>query len=399
MVAPAMGRRELLSLFAWPMVGGAAQKDTRHLVATPEGRAEYLRGMLRALCTEIGPRPSGSKGYDAGVAIIRRELERCLPAVSLDTLEFRRWVAVGEPLFQVGDRRLETYVADNSPDTPENGIRGLLRKNGQYEVVDQESGAVLARAGISEFGRAIVSSHSGKDGVPLFNLGRQDVETLDRAARENLPVQARARVKWIPGARTSSVAGTLPGDSKDEIMVVAHADTKYNTPGANDNTASLVTMLMLAHAVSGARPRKTLSFLATAGEELSYLGARHYAQTRKNRGTLGDIRICVNLDSLTYGPNLQINTTDGKLAQTILDIHRDLGIHTEPKVFQRDDTMDSAPFLAAGARTVHLNSRGDDARTLPLWHRPEDRAETVKPEFVESSFLVLRELIGRLLRV
>jgi hypothetical protein len=391
-----MDRREFLSLCVWPLAGSAAQENARDLVATAGNRAEYLRGMLRALCSEIGPRPSGSKGYDAGASIIQRELERCLPVVSRDMLEFRRWAPVGEPLFQAGGRRLETYVADNSPGTPDSGIRGVLRKSGQYEVVDPKSGVVLARAGISEFGRAIVSNHSGKDSVPLFNLGRQDVETLDRAVREQLPVEARARVKWISGVRTSSVIGTLPGDSKDEIMVVAHADTKYNTPGANDNTASLITMLMLAHAVSGTRSRKTLSFLATAGEELSFLGARHYAQTRKNRGTLGDIKTCLNLDSLTYGPNLQINTTDPRLAKTILDIHRDLGIHSQPKVFPRDDTMDSAPFLAAGARTVHFNSRGDDARTLPLWHRPEDRAETVKPEFVESSFRVLQELILRL---
>lgn len=396
MVVARMDRRELLSLCVWPLLARAAQKGSRELVATAEGRAEYLRSMLRALCTELGPRPSGSREYDAGAAIVQFELERSLPVVARDTFGFRRWVLVGEPLFQVGGQRLETYVADNSPGTPGHGIRGLLRKSSHYEVVDQKSRRVLARAGISEFGRAIVSNHSGKDSVPLFNLGRQDVEALDRAVRENLPVEARARVKWISGVKTSNVVGMLPGDSKDEIMVVAHADTKYNTAGAHDNTASLITMLMLAHAVSGTRPKRTLSFLATTGEELAFFGAQHYALTRKNRGTLGYIKVCLNLDSLTYGPNLQINTTDGRLAKTILDIHRDLGIRSEPKVYQRDDTMDSAPFLAAGARTVHLNSRGDDARTLPLWHRPEDRAETVKPEFVESSFRVLQELILRL---
>jgi hypothetical protein len=390
-----MCRREWL-LLCGPLAGRAAQNGGRELVGTPERRAEYLRSMLRALCTEIGPRPAGSKEYDAGASIVQRELERSLPLVSRDTLEFRRWVLDGEPLFQVGDRQLETYVADNSPGTPGNGIRGVLRKNGQYEVVDPKSGRVLARAGISEFGRAIVSNHSGKGDVPLFNVGRQDVETLDRAVRDRLPVEARAQVKWNPGAKTSNVAGTLPGDSREEIMIVAHADTKYSTPGAHDNTASLITMLMLAHAVSGNRPKRTLSFLATTGEELSFIGAQHYAQTRRNQGTLGDIKVCVNLDSLTYGPNLQVNSTDGKLAKMILGIHRDLGLRAEPKVFERDDTMDSAPFLAAGARTVHLNSRGDDARTLPLWHRPEDRAETVKPEFVESSFRVLLELILRL---
>src|SRR5262249_30227287 len=145
--------------------------------------------------------------------------------------------------------------------------------------------------------------------------------------------------------------------------------------------ASAITMVMLAHAVSGSKFNRTVSFLATAGEEIGYLGAKHYAELRREQGTLGNIKICINLDSLTYGPNLQINTTDEKLAQMILDIHRDLGIRTEPKVFKQTDSMDSAPFGAAGARTVHLNSRGDDARTLPLWHRPEDVADTVKPEF------------------
>lgn len=391
-----IGRRQLFSLCVAPLLGSAAQKGAPEPLATAADRAAYLRRMLRALCTEIGPRPSGSHGYDAGAAIVQSELERSLPLVSRDTLLFRRWVPVGETLFQVGGRRLETYLADNSPGTPGHGVRGLLSKSSLYEVVDPKSGKVLARAGISEFGRAIISNHSGDDGVPLFNLGRQDVQALDRAVREKLPVVARARAKWIEGVKTANVVGTLSGDSKEEIMVVAHADTKYNTPGAHDNTASLITMLMLAHALSGTRPTKTLSFLATTGEELGFFGARHYALTRKNAGTLGAIRICLNLDSLTYGPNLQINTTDARLATMILDIHRDLGIPAEPKVYQRDDTMDSAPFLAAGARTVHLNSRGDDARTLPLWHRPEDLAETVKPEFVESSFRVLLELIQRL---
>jgi hypothetical protein len=155
-------------------------------------------------------------------------------------------------------------------------------------------------------------------------------------------------------------------------------------------------MLMLAHAASGSRPRRTTTFIATTAEERGYLGAKHYAQTRKERGTLGDIKVCINLDSLTYGPNLQIATTDAELERMILDIHRDLKIASQPRVLHQNDTMDSAPFLASGARTVHLNSRGDDARTLPLWHRPEDRAETIKPEFIENSFRILVELCARL---
>jgi hypothetical protein len=102
---------------------------------------------------------------------------------------FRRWVLAGEPLLLVGGRRIETYVADNSPGTPGNGVNGVLKRKagGPFEVWDPKSGRVVARACISEFGRAIVTNHSGNDDVPLFNIGRQDVETLERAVREDCP--------------------------------------------------------------------------------------------------------------------------------------------------------------------------------------------------------------------
>ncbi len=393
----AVNRREWIGCLAGGLLGAAEKKATRNVVATEAERAEYLRRLLAELCTEAGPRPSGSKGYQAGVGIVRRELKAALPSVELDTATFRRWVTDGTARLRVGDQDFETYIAENSPGTPKGGVRGLLRKrDGRYEVA--ESDRVLARVSVSEFGRAIASLHSGSDDVPLFNVGRQDVAALDRAASAKTPAEAAAHVRWIPGVKASSVVGTLPGESKEEILTVAHADTKYNTPGANDNTASLITMLMVAQGVSGTRPKRTLRFLATAGEELTFFGAKHYADTRRQRGTLGDVKVCINLDSLTYGPNWQINTTDRDLAQMILAIHRDLGIRSEPKVFERDDTMDSAPFLAGGARTVHVNSRGDDARTLKLWHRPEDTAETIEPKFVDNSFRVLVELLNRLQR-
>ena len=387
-----MNRREMLACCASGWLGSQSVADT------PERRSAYLREMLKALCTDLGPRPAGSQAFDAGARLIQREMARALPSVAVDPFTFLGWEPVGNMEFEVGGKKLETYIAENSPGTPRDGVTGTLRKakGATYEVVDPRSGRVLARTGISEFGRAISSLDSGDGGAPLFNIGRQDAALLDSAAQQGLPVRARAEVRRVPGAKTRNVVGTLPGASREEIVIVAHADTKYNTPGANDNTASMICMLMLAHAVSGSHPPRTLTFLATTGEERGYIGAKHYALARKEKGTLGDVKVCINLDSLTYGPNLQIATTDNELAETILRIHRDLGLPSQPRVLHQDDTMDSAPFRAAGARTVHLNSRGDDARTLPLWHRPEDRADTVKPEFVETSFQVLMELCKRL---
>jgi hypothetical protein len=376
---------------------GKARPDSRDLVATPAKRAQYLQSMLRVLCTELGPRPSCSEACERGALIIKREMERALPVVRLDTFTITGWALQGEPELRIGGRRLETYLAQYGPGTPQGGVRGVIRKRGpDYEIVDGPSGRILARIDIGPFGPAVVSLYRSGDGIPRFGVGRQDVPVLDRAANENLPVFAKAQVRTTPDCKTSNVAGVLPGDSSDEILYVAHADTVYVSPGASDNTASMITMLMLAHGLSGTRPKRTMTFLASTAEEGGSRGAKHYAAARQTDGTLTRVKVCVNLDSLTYGPNLQITTTDRVLQNMVLEIHRDLGIKAQPKLIEQDDTMDSAPFRAAGARTIYFNSRGYDARTLPLNHRPDDRADTIDPELVEQSYRILLELTRRM---
>jgi hypothetical protein len=353
--------------------------------------------MLRVLCTEIGPRFACTEACERGAQVIRREMERALPSVRLDTFAITGWTLQGEPELSIGGRQLETYVAQYGPGTPGGGLRGVITKREQqYQIVEEASGRALANIDLGPFGPPVVSSYRGTDGLPRFGVGTNETALLDRAERERLPVFAKATTKSIPNCKTSNVVGTLQGNSTDEILFVAHADTVYGSPGASDNTASMITMLMLAHGMSGSRPKRAFTFLASTAEEGGSKGAQHYALTRKQDGTLGRVRICVNLDSLTYGPNLQITTTDRELQKMILDIHRDLNIQADPKIITRDDTMDSAPFLASGARTVHLNSRGYDARMLPLNHRPDDRADTIDPSLVESSYRILMEMTRRL---
>ena len=387
-----------LAAVARGAVAAAARlPDSRDLVATPAKRAAYLADMLRVLCTELGPRPACGEACEKGALIVKREMERALLAVRLDTFPITGWALLGEPELRVDSRKLETYVAQYGPGTPEDGVRGVARKHGEeYDIEDARTGRTLARINLGPFGPAVVTLYRAGDGIPRFSAGRQDAPLLDRAVRENLPVFAKSLVKFTPDCKTSNVAGTLAGDSSDEILYVAHADTVYAGPGASDNTASMITMLMLAHGMSGRRPKRTLTFLASTAEEGGSKGAQHYAAARRAQGTLSRVKVCVNLDSLTYGQNFLITTTDNALRDLLLGVHRDLGIRSEPKVIDHDDTMDSAPFRAAGARTLYINSRGHDARTLPLNHRPDDLPASIDPQLVENSYRILLELTRRL---
>ena len=159
-------------------------------------------------------------------------------------------------------------------------------------------------------------------------------------------------------------------------------------------------MLMMAHALSGSKLKYTLTFIATDGEEYGLLGAKHYAERRKQDGTLGNIKFITNFDSLTYGPNLWFSTLDSNLKGIFQSIHADLQIKGTPRFSEEDGyILDNAPFRDSGARAVNVNSRGYDEETLPLYHRPEDKAETVHENCVENSFLVFMEYIRRLMSV
>jgi Zn-dependent M28 family amino/carboxypeptidase len=233
-------------------------------------------------------------------------------------------------------------------------------------------------------------------GLPTFNVGVKEIPILDAAVKNQTLVRLNAQVEFIPDAQTSNIVGILPGESKDEIVLFAHLDTVYNSPGANDNTASLLMILMIAHAVSGVRSPKTLTFLATTGEEYNYLGAIHYAKRRKREGTLQNIKLMMNFDSITWGPNMEVGTTNKEIESLIREIDRDLNIPGTPE-FQDDDgfTREARPFKDEGveAEGMIMGSNGYD--TNNVWHRPDDTAENVPGDCAEIAFLLFHEFLLR----
>jgi hypothetical protein len=369
-------------------------------IDTPEERAEYTKRLLKELCTDLGPRPAGSKACITGGKIIKREMERSLPQVELDWFTFTKWELTGKPEFSLGWQSIETYPSYGGPGTPPTGILGILKKIGEtgFVLADAASGQTIANLIINSIGRA--NSHyqdPDKPGLPTFILGKQDIPLLERAVRLKLPVFAKSSSRLRPNTRSCSVIGRLPGKVSDEMFIVAHSDTEYDSPGANDNTASVIVMILLAHAAAAMKPDWTLTFMAADAEEYAYHGAKHYAARREADGTMKNIRIALNFDSLTYGPNLQVTGKDEALKQVIRDIYRDLAIGTEPTYSDSDGYIfDGEPFRSSGGKGLFLNGHGYEEKMLPTYHRPDDVPMSVPLDCVETPFLVIREFIRRM---
>ncbi len=378
-------------------------RHTRSRVETPEKRLAYFETMLKRLCTDLGPHPSGTRAYEKAAKLIHRELATALPVAFLDRyLDF--WAVLPRPDILHQGTRLNVAVAENCAGTSDAGFNGIIKKidlDGiAYGIEDTATGKIAAHIAVSKevsaqpaylVGDAVLS-------LPRFTIGIRDVPFVELLVKDKAQVQVRLRVVYAPEVPTYNVVGTLPGKHRDEILFIAHADTVIQTEGANDNTATAIVMLMLAHALSGTKPEYTVTFLIPGSEEYGLMGARHYVKRRQAEGTHRDLKFIVNSDSLTYGPNLWATTDDTALMDMVKAIiHADLGLKTEPIYEDKPCWMnDAAPFkgIHPNLRGINFNSRGYD--TLAANHTPDDHAANVPGDCALSAFLVLRELIDLL---
>ena len=376
--------------------------DNRQLVGTPEKRAAYLAKMLKALCTDLGPRPVGSEAYNQAALIVKREMELSLPVVSLDTFTLENWEMTGEPELYIGNERIDAYPSMGSLGTPSEGISGIIREIDDkvipYSVVEPESGDLLAYIYVwNGAARARSCRPFGKQPKcpPLFIIGKADEEVVKNALENRIPVRLHARIDFVSDTPTSNVIGTLPGESSDEVVFMAHLDSVYSSPGANDNAASLITVLMLAHAVAETHPKNTLTFVASAAEEIGYYGAQHFVEKRKSAGTVHNIKYSFNFDSVTWGPNIHIQTRDEQLRSLFEMIDREKQIKGRLKPIDRDGaTLDNTPFKGTETHCIYVGSSGYDTNPF-CWHRPNDIPANVPVDCVEITYQLFREYLKR----
>ena len=107
--------------------------------------------------------------------------------------------------------------------------------------------------------------------APTFALGYDDGmaarEMIGSARGADAPrVKVRLDVKTVPGLKTRTVWGTLPGTTDENITLVAHRDGWFE--GANDNGTGVASLLGLAEyfaKIPKEQRKRTIYFLGTTG--------------------------------------------------------------------------------------------------------------------------------------
>lgn len=87
------------------------------------------------------------------------------------------------------------------------------------------------------------------------------------------------------------------------ILIGAHYDSVYGSPGANDNGSGVAALLELSRAFAALEPHTTLRFVAFVNEEPPFfywnnMGSMVYAQHAKQRGD--KLRCMISLETIGY---------------------------------------------------------------------------------------------------
>jgi hypothetical protein len=108
------------------------------------------------------------------------------------------------------------------------------------------------------------------------------------------------RVVVHPRLEGANLLAVKEGVSPEAVLVLAHFDTVRDSPGANDNTASVSALLELALVLASYRFRRTILLAATDMEELNLFGARALAQQLAQERPLVGV---INYETMGYTAN------------------------------------------------------------------------------------------------
>lgn len=192
-----------------------------------------------------------------------------------------------------------------------------------------------------------------------------------------------------PLALSSNIIGVREGASDRIVVVSAHYDTAApETPGADDNTAGVATMLEVARVLNATPLNRTVYFIAFGGEETGLEGSTRWLAD--NPDLHDRIVAAINLDCIASGDRL-LATTLPQHRWTLDLLPPSACIEETPARLLDAARGDEHAFRAAGIPALRLYERDSHA----IIHTADDRPERLNYTLAaECARIVAGTIVG-----
>jgi hypothetical protein len=193
--------------------------------------------------------------------------------------------------------------------------------------------------------------------------------------------------RWTSTA--ANVIGFLPGSDpqlqQETLVLGAHYDHFGKQggilfPGADDNASGTAVLLEVARLLTGKfRTKRSIIFIAFAGEEQGLLGSKAYISQPFR--PLHLTTSMINVDHVAAGNGkiaIGLSGIEKSIAQAAGD---GIGLRDRLELFGFFPGGDHVPFKEAGVATATIFSSG----AHPDFHRPSDTPDRIRPEILVSA--------------
>ncbi len=366
-----------------------------------------------------GTRASGTPGFEASAAYVKRKLQSAGFTVVEQIFDFPFFQEFTPPVLQQTSPSAIDYVAGTDMDTMQySGADDVAAAMTAVDLVlpptpdpSSTSGcegtdftgfpvgniALIQRGGCTFADKAANALAAGASAVLIFNEGnpgRTDLLQGTLGDPVGLPVLGTTfalgndlaalsgvslRVKTDTESSikpTKNVIAELPGGRPDKVVVVgAHLDSVLEGPGINDNGSGSAMNLEIALRMKKhhLRPKNKVRFIWWGAEESGLLGSEHYVANLTDTER-GNIMLNLNFD-MVGSPNFVRFVYDGDGSDT--PDAGPPGSDVIEKVFNRffdwrhlpveatafDGRSDYGPFIDAGIPAGGLFTGAEELKT------------------------------------
>ena len=241
--------------------------------------------------------------------------------------------------------------------------------------------------------------------VPEIKLDEHQYEIIKQMAKERreflLEFDIRNYFKIGP-VKYHNIIGSIKGSKyPDEYVIIsAHLDSYDSGSGAIDCGTGIGPLMEAARliALSGAKPKRTILFIAFAAEEFGLLGAHAYVKAHKDE--LDKISNLFNRDGGPTPP-VAIEVPQAmyddfvKICKPVEDINKDFPFEVRvmkprPRPTKTGGT-DATVFAVEGVPTLGFKEedvKGYNFDYQEIWHTERDRYDHEIPEYQEQAAVV-----------
>ncbi len=373
----------------------SAEIGARPIGSAPnQAAADYIRDQFRAAGLDVEEQPYARTDWECSAISLEIEGKRTFAAANVFSLpcdvtapvmplcssaELESAPVTGNILLLYGDLA-------NHPLSPKSWFLKSERDDKIIQLLEAKRPAALLAPPAATVEYEQVTEDWELD-IPAATIAPETALALIN--QPGIVAHLRIESRRIP-ATARNIVARKAGRNGKKVVLMAHFDTKINTPGATDNAGGAAALLWLAESFRDTDLPFGLEFVAFNGEEYLPIGDDEYL--RRGESQFGQILLAVNFD----GAGAALGTCNITDFNTSHELHAlvDEQARRHPAIIWVEPWPESnhSTFSFRGVPALALSSTGVRA----IAHSPADTIEQASPAKLADSAQLVKEIVGKL---